>query len=101
MLDLAIKRPIHLVCAALSMKSRIDSSVLKKYASEHKRGYYRGFCIALDSHLEFTDVLQQRLRRVFPLSLHAPSECREQMSCSVRETETFLLICFDILSKHV
>ena len=56
---------------------------------------------ALDSRLKLTDVLQQRLRRVIPLSLHAPPECREQTRCTVRETETFLLIGFDILTRCV
>jgi hypothetical protein len=53
---------------------------------------------ARHSRLQLTDILQQRLRRVFPLSLHAPSEVHEQARSPLREPDAVLLIGFNVLT---
>lgn len=54
-----------------------------------------------DSHLELTDVLQERLGRVIPLSLHAPPKHHEQTRRPLGEAEAVLLVGLDILGCHV
>ena len=56
---------------------------------------------ARHSRLKLTDVIQQRLRRVFPLSLHALADSHEQPRSPLRETEAFLLVGLDILCVDV
>jgi hypothetical protein len=50
------------------------------------------------SRLQLKDVLQQRLWRVFPLSLHASSEVHGQARSPLREPDAILLIGFDVLA---
>jgi hypothetical protein len=50
------------------------------------------------SRLQLTDVLQQRLWCIFPLSLHASSEVHEQARSPLRELDAVLLIGFDVLA---
>ena len=52
---------------------------------------------ARHSRLQLMDVLQQGLRLVFPLSLHASSEVHEQARSPLRELDAVLLIDFDVL----
>ena len=56
---------------------------------------------ARHSRLELTDVIQQRLRRVVPLSLHALADSHEQPRSPLRETEALLLVGLDILCVGV
>ena len=50
------------------------------------------------SRLQLKDLLQQRLRRVFPLPLHASSEVHQQVCSPLRELDAVLLIGFDVLA---
>ena len=52
---------------------------------------------ARHSRLKLTDVIQQRLRRIFPLSLHALSDSHEQARGPLRKTEALMLVGLDIL----
>jgi hypothetical protein len=49
------------------------------------------------SRLKLTDVVQQRLRRVFPLSLHALSDGHEQASGPLCEADAVLVVRLDVL----
>jgi hypothetical protein len=51
------------------------------------------------SRLEFKDVLQQRPRRIFPLSLHAPPDVREHARSSMGKTDAVQLIGLDVLGR--
>lgn len=105
MLVFATNRLIHFVCAALSIKSCIESKVLRKPQKKKEKVRHEmvkweraeSTC-ARHSRLQLTDVLQQRLRRIFPLSLHAPSEVREQARSPLRKPDAVLLISFDVLA---
>jgi hypothetical protein len=100
MLVLVTSRLIHFACAALSIKSRIDSSVLREpKGGKIVNGEMRAR--ARHSRLKLTDVIQQRLRRVFPLSLHALADSHEQPRSPLRETEALLLVGLDILCVGV
>jgi hypothetical protein len=72
MLVFATNRPIHCVCAALSIKLGIVS-------------------------FEITDVHHQQLRHIFPLSHHAPPDVHEQARSPLRKADAVLLIHLDVL----
>jgi hypothetical protein len=51
------------------------------------------------SRLKLTDIIQQRLRRVFPLSLHALPDGHEEASGPLREADAVLLVRLDVLAS--
>jgi hypothetical protein len=106
MLVFAINLLIHFVCAVLTIKSRIDIRVLY---SKVKKGEiisescHQGERLGMRdySHLELTDVLQQGVGRVIPLSLHAPPKYHEQARSPLCEAKAVLLVGLDILGCRV
>ena len=56
---------------------------------------------ARHSRLKLTDVIQQRLRRIFPLSFHALSDSHEQPRSLLRKPKAVLLVGLDILCVGV
>ena len=51
------------------------------------------------SRLKLTDVIQQRLRCVFPLSLHVLPDGHEQPCGPLREADTVMLVRLDVLTS--